>query len=57
MTMTTNNPDLTPVEWRRLNHLRVEISRNLAAIVPEQQEEFAELFARSLLGKGDRPVK
>jgi hypothetical protein len=49
--------DLTPIEWKRLNHLRVEISRNPAAIVPEEQEEFVELFARSLLGKGDRPVK
>lgn len=55
--MTTTNTDLTPVEWRRLNHLRVEISRNPAAIVPEEQEEFAELFARSLVGKGDQPIK
>jgi hypothetical protein len=57
MAMTTTNTDLTPVEWRRLNHLRVEISRNPAAIVPEEQEEFAELFARSLVGKGDQPIK
>ena len=55
--MTNRNVDLTPVEWKRLNHLRVEISRNPAAIVPGDQEEFAELFARSLSGKGNQPIK
>jgi len=45
------------MEWKELNALRQAISDNPSTVVPEKQERFAALFARSLLGKGDKPLK
>jgi len=49
-------PLLSPEEWKELNALRLAISEAPATVVPEQQERFAALFARSLIGKGNQPL-
>ena len=48
---------LTAPEKEELNALRLAISHNPAAIVTKEQERFTALFARSLIGKGDRPIE
>jgi len=50
-------PLLSDREWKELNKLREAISDSPSTVVPEQQERFAALFARSLLGKGDKPLR
>jgi hypothetical protein len=45
--------ELNRSEWKRLRELLADISHNPAAVDPIEQELFAELFARSLHGKGD----
>ncbi len=52
-----SSPLLSETEWKELNALRQAISDNPSAVVPEKQERFVALFARSLLGKGDKPLK
>lgn len=47
------SPLLSKEEWQELDGLRKAISDSPAAVVPEQQERFSALFARSLLGKGN----
>jgi hypothetical protein len=47
-----DNTDLSVSEWKTLTELLADISHNPAAIDPAEQELFAELFARSLHGKG-----
>lgn len=49
-------PSLSKEEWEELNALRQAISESPATVVPEKQERFSALFARSLLGKGNRPL-
>jgi len=49
-------PLLSPQEWKELDALRLAISDGPSTVVPEKQERFASLFARSLLGKGDHPL-
>jgi len=58
MSLTTPlpSPFLSPEEWDELNALRLAISDNPAAVAPQKQEQFAALFARSLLGKGDTMI-
>jgi hypothetical protein len=58
MTLVTPSPSplLTKEEWRELQALRKAISDNPASVAPWKQEQFASLFARSLLGKGDSPL-
>lgn len=53
LAISSPSPFLSQEEWEELNALRLAISDNPAAVVPEKQEQFAALFARSLLGKGD----
>jgi hypothetical protein len=48
-----DNVDLTRPEWKTLKRLLSDISHNPAAVTPRDQELFAELFSRSLHGKGD----
>ena len=48
-----DNTDLSVSEWKTLTELLAEISHNPAAVDPAEQELFAELFARSLHGKGN----
>lgn len=50
-------PCLSPSEWKELDALRKAISDNPAAVVPSLQERFTFLFAKSLAGKGDRPLQ
>jgi hypothetical protein len=50
------SPLLTKEEWGELQALRKAISDNPASVAPWKQEQFASLFARSLLGKGDSPL-
>ena len=50
------SPFLSSEEWAELNALRLAISDNPAAVAPHKQEQFAALFARSLLGKGDTMI-
>jgi len=50
-------PLLSKTEWKELDALRQAISDSPSTVVPEKQERFAALFARSLLGKGDKPLK
>jgi hypothetical protein len=47
-----DNTDLSVSEWKTLTELLADISHNPAAVDPAEQELFAELFARSLHGKG-----
>lgn len=49
-------PLLSKEEWKELDMLRRAISEAPATVVPECQERFAALFARSLLGKGNKPL-
>lgn len=49
-------PLLSKEEWKELDVLRRAISEAPATVVPECQERFAALFARSLLGKGNKPL-
>lgn len=51
------SPLLSRDEWQELNVLREAISDSPATVVPEKQERFAALFARSLLGKGNQPLQ
>ena len=51
------SPFLSAAEWKEMDDLRKAISDNPAAVVSSQQERFTALFARSLAGKGDRPVQ
>lgn len=44
--------ELSRSEWKTLTELLADISHNPAAVDPAEQELFAELFARSLHGKG-----
>jgi hypothetical protein len=48
-----DNTDLSVSEWKTLTELLADISHNPAAVDPAEQELFAELFARSLHGKGN----
>jgi hypothetical protein len=48
--------ELTPREWNELQVLRRAITDNPAAIHTTKMERFSELFARSLVGKGDQMV-
>jgi hypothetical protein len=48
-----DNTDLIQMEWKTLSRLLSDISHNPAAVAPGDQELFAELFSRSLHGKGD----
>lgn len=50
-------PSLSKEEWQELNALRNAISDSPATVVPEKQERFSALFARSLIGKGNQPLK
>jgi hypothetical protein len=50
------SPLLSAEEWDELTALRKAISDSPAAVVPEKQERFSALFARSLLGKGNQPL-
>lgn len=50
-------PSLSKEEWQELNALRKAISDSPATVVPEKQERFSALFARSLIGKGNQPLK
>lgn len=49
-------PLLSIEEWEELDALRLAISEAPSTVVPEKQERFTALFARSLLGKGDIPL-
>jgi hypothetical protein len=51
------SPLLSRDEWQELNVLREAISDSPSTVVPEKQERFAALFARSLLGKGNQPLQ
>lgn len=50
-------PSLSKEEWQELDALRKAISDSPATVVPEKQERFSALFARSLIGKGNQPLK
>lgn len=53
LAMSQQLDDLTREEWAELQALRRAISDNPAAVHPAGMERFSELFARSLVGKGD----
>ena len=46
--------ELTTEEWNELFALKNAISYNPHTVAPQSMERFAELFVRSLDGKGDR---
>lgn len=50
-------PLLSREEREELNALRLAISEAPFAVVPEKQERFTFLFAKSIAGKGDLPLK
>lgn len=49
-------PLLSQEEWQELDALRKAISSGPSAVVPDKQERFTALFARSLMGKGNPPL-
>ena len=49
-------PSLSADEWKELQTLRKAISEAPSTVIPSQQERFAALFARSLIGKGNAPL-
>lgn len=51
-----SSPLLSKEEWQELDALRKAISDSPATVVPEKQERFSALFARSLIGKGNQPL-
>lgn len=54
MTLSSGNQSiLTDEEWNELDVLRRAINDNPAAVHPEKQERFTELFVRSLSYVGD----
>jgi len=59
--LSTFSPHRSPVlseeEWAELQALRKAISEAPFSIVPSKMERFSELFARTLQGKGDLPIK
>ena len=46
--------DLTEQEWDELQRLRVAISSNITSMAVDEMERFSYLFARTLVGKGNR---
>jgi hypothetical protein len=50
------SPDLSDDEWTEVQALRKAITEAPSTVVPWRMERFAELFTRSLLGKGDLPL-
>lgn len=46
-----NSSYLSQDEWKEMQALREAISYSPASVCPTLQEKFADLFARSLLGK------
>ena len=53
MSSPRNNPELSSEEHEELLDLHNEINNNLAALGTEDIERYVDLFARSLIGKGD----
>jgi len=45
--------DLSSSEWKELQVLREAITLNPASVHPLKMEKFAELFTRSIGGKGE----
>jgi hypothetical protein len=44
---------LTTLEWDEMQALRRAISDYPASVHPDEMQRFTELFARTLIGKGD----
>jgi hypothetical protein len=44
-------------EWKEIQYLRRAISDNPFAVTTERQERFSALFSKSIIGKGDLPLK
>lgn len=55
--MASRRDTLTADEWNELIALKSAITDNIAAVHPSRLERFSELFARTLQGKGDQPVR
>jgi hypothetical protein len=53
----TGTEYLNTEEWNELNALREAINYSPQTVSPEKMELFTELLVRSLLGKGDSPIK
>lgn len=51
--MSQQLENLSAREWNELQALRRAISDNPAAVHPDRMERFTQLFARTLVGKGD----
>lgn len=47
------NPEISPEEHEELLDLHNEINNNLTALRTDEVERYVDLFARSLIGKGD----
>lgn len=55
-TTSLRSEHLSPSEWRELFALKAAITESVSSVHPEHLERFTELFARSLLGKGNPPL-
>jgi hypothetical protein len=51
--MSQQLENLSAWEWNELQALRRAISENPASVHPDRMERFTQLFARTLVGKGD----
>ncbi len=54
--MSQQLENLSAREWNELQALRRAISENPASVHPDRMERFSQLFARTLVGKGDQMV-
>lgn len=55
-TISPRNEHLSPDEWAELIALKAAITESVSSVHPTHLERFTELFARSLLGKGNPPL-
>ena len=46
--------DVTDSEWMEMHRIYREMKTGLTAATPEEMEQFSDLFARTLAGKGDQ---
>lgn len=55
---TPLNPQIiSDEEFREMVRLKREIDGYPQSVAPEHQERFTELMVKSLMGKGDKPLK
>ena len=57
MSASRKSNEVTDQEWDEMMRLYRQINCNLAVLTTSDLERFSDLFARTLLGKGDTSLK